>query len=374
MLHIALLILKILGILFLVLLGLLAVVLLLVLFVPVRYRLNADFHGKPIAKLEIGWLLGALRASISYEETAVLRIQALWHCFVRKQLWPLEETGPEEFDDISDEEPVSEVFHIRSGDALEETLSGEGAEDVWKKDSAGEAFEVGPEGEPDGDDFEESMDLPLEAFLEEETAKEESSDDMLLQAQETELSGIQRDREDQAVHILFPKEEEGAGETASQQSDPGRIFRAAADVLLKGKEKAAEFFRHTQEKAKDARHKINKILAFFKDEGNQRAMAFLLSRAGKLIRHVLPGKIRGHIRYGFEDPYQTGQVLTLISPFYGLYAKTLVIEPVFDEKVIEGEIFIRGRVRAAVLAGAGLRILLNKDSRRFLKKLIRLFR
>ena len=53
MLHIALLILKILGILFLVLLGLLAVVLLLVLFVPVRYRLNADFHGKPIAKLEI---------------------------------------------------------------------------------------------------------------------------------------------------------------------------------------------------------------------------------------------------------------------------------------------------------------------------------
>ena len=58
MLHIALLILKILGILFLVLLGLLAVVLLLVLFVPVRYRLNADFHGKPIAKLEIGWLLG----------------------------------------------------------------------------------------------------------------------------------------------------------------------------------------------------------------------------------------------------------------------------------------------------------------------------
>ena len=230
MLHIALLILKILGILFLVLLGLLAVVLLLVLFVPVRYRLNADFHGKPIAKLEIGWLLGALRASISYEETAVLRIQALWHCFVRKQLWPLEETGPEEFDDISDEEPVSEVFHIRSGDALEETLSGEGAEDVWKKDSAGEAFEVGPEGEPDGDDFEESMDLPLEAFLEEETAKEESSDDMLLQAQETELSGIQRDREDQAVHILFPKEEEGAEETASQQSDPGRIFRAAADV------------------------------------------------------------------------------------------------------------------------------------------------
>ncbi len=103
-------------------------------------------------------------------------------------------------------------------------------------------------------------------------------------------------------------------------------------------------------------------------------MAFLLSRAGKLIRHVLPGKIRGHIRYGFEDPYQTGQVLTLISPFYGLYAKTLVIEPVFDEKVIEGEIFIRGRIRAAVFAGAGLRILLNKDSRRFLKKLIRLFR
>lgn len=346
MLHIALLILKILGILLLVLLGLLAAVLLLVLFVPVRYRLNADFHGKPVAKLEVGWLSGALRASLSYDEAAVLRIQALWHCFVRKQLWPSEEPEPETADDISDGEPVSEVFFLDSGDAPEEVLPGEDKdiEDGLEEGPAGEESGEHSAGEPAemaGNDFEEGMDMPLEEILEPEETGDEP--------EETSFKPSITER------IV-------------------RIFHAVIDFLKKGKENVTGIFCRTKKKAAEAGQRIDRVLAFLKDEGNQRAMVFLLSRAGKLIRHVLPGKIRGHIRYGFDDPYQTGQVLTFISPFYGLYAKTLAIEPVFDEKVIEGEIFVRGRVRAAAFVGAGLRILLNKDSRRFLKKLIRLFR
>ena len=58
-------------------------------------------------------------------------------------------------------------------------------------------------------------------------------------------------------------------------------------------------------------------MAIFSDEANQRTFRLLKRQVWALCRHVLPGKAAGRVRFGFEDPYITGQVLTYISPFYG---------------------------------------------------------
>lgn len=83
---------------------------------------------------------------------------------------------------------------------------------------------------------------------------------------------------------------------------------------------------------------------------------------------MLPRKISGRVRFGFDDPATTGQILTYISPFYGLYAKTLKLEPIFEEKVLDGELHVKGHIRAATLLWIVIRVVLNKNFRVLLKK------
>ena len=57
MIHILLMILKIIGIILLVILALLFTAVLLILFVPVRYRTEVSFDGKPDGEAAVSWLL-----------------------------------------------------------------------------------------------------------------------------------------------------------------------------------------------------------------------------------------------------------------------------------------------------------------------------
>lgn len=61
-------------------------------------------------------------------------------------------------------------------------------------------------------------------------------------------------------------------------------------------------------------------------------------RSSGLIRHLLPQTLKGTLRFGFEDPSYTGQVLAAVSPFYGVYARSFTLIPEFEEKILEGEV------------------------------------
>ena len=76
MLHVLLLILKITGIVIACILGLVILVVAAVLFVPVRYRADADYHGKFKAHAKMSWL-GILRAFVSYDEELAIKAKAL---------------------------------------------------------------------------------------------------------------------------------------------------------------------------------------------------------------------------------------------------------------------------------------------------------
>ena len=76
MLHVLLLILKITGIVIACILGLVIVVA-AVLFVPVRYKTDADYHGKFKAHAKLSWL-GILRVIVSYDEELAIKAKALF--------------------------------------------------------------------------------------------------------------------------------------------------------------------------------------------------------------------------------------------------------------------------------------------------------
>lgn len=79
MLHIILLILKILGIILLSIIGIVFAIVLLVLFSPVRYRIQADYFSKPHMEFRASYLLHIVRATGCYEnDEFILRVKVLW--------------------------------------------------------------------------------------------------------------------------------------------------------------------------------------------------------------------------------------------------------------------------------------------------------
>ena len=102
-------------------------------------------------------------------------------------------------------------------------------------------------------------------------------------------------------------------------------------------------------KLKTAEEKWQKLRDFLEKEENKNTFRLLKKQVIRLFRHILPGKVSGKVRFGFEDPYTTGRILTYISPFYGWYGRKIQVIPVFDEQVLEGEISLKGRIRIATL-------------------------
>ena len=121
-------------------------------------------------------------------------------------------------------------------------------------------------------------------------------------------------------------------------------------------------------KLADGRKSFERMREILTNEENREVFRLLVSRGKKLFRHVRPKKIKGKLQFGFSDPYRTGQVLTAVSPFYGLYAKELELIPDFEHEVLKGEISVKGRIRMGVVLWTGIRLFLNKNFRRLLKR------
>lgn len=111
----------------------------------------------------------------------------------------------------------------------------------------------------------------------------------------------------------------------------------------------------------------NSISMFWHDGQNQKAFHLVWKRAKKLVRYVLPKKVQGRIHFGFDDPYDTGQVLTVVSPFYGLYARTLTLEPDFTGTALDGELHFKGRIALWYPLWTAARLFISKDFRRLLR-------
>ena len=310
MLQVLLMILKILGILILVILGIILAVLLLVLFVPVRYRVDAAFDGKPGGGVLVSWLMHLVTVRVSYDGNATALVKVLWFRIFDKTVWPAEEEStntadradvqvgsvPEdEMDTIAPIEPVSVPKTV---DSANTSVTSEAADCSRKPESA--------------------------------TQRTAVSKTQMPEVKESEV----KESEDKESFIL-------------------KINNAYQQIC--GKVNAGQ-------------EKVEQVRTFLNDQENRKTIGLLWRQVKKLLRHVLPRKISGRVRFGFDDPATTGQILTYISPFYGLYAKTLKLEPIFEEKVLDGELHVKGHIRAATLLWIVIRVVLNKNFRVLLKK------
>lgn len=359
MLSIIFLILKILGILLLTLLLLILFFAVVVLFVPVRYRLTASRYEKLKGELLVSWLLRGISLRVFYDGRALARGKVLWFRLFEKQLWPFEE---EEADGEFGEATGPTEIGRPKAEARER-------EEKWPEAERPESEqpEAGETEEPDGLGKKKAEQPPLP---QEEEGKEEEFEERL---RATELSPSEgREKE----------EPDSSGPSAIGRRLFWRLMEIVKRFIRKLIGKISGFFRNFHQSLKrlpkiwteiknklaDGRKSFERMREILTNEENREVFRLLVSRGKKLFRHVRPKKIKGKLQFGFSDPYRTGQVLTAVSPFYGLYAKELELIPDFEHEVLKGEISVKGRIRMGVVLWTGIRLFLNKNFRRLLKR------
>ena len=353
MLSIIFLILKILGILLLILLLLFLFFAAVVLFVPVRYRLTASRYEKLKGELLISWLLRGISLRVFYDGRALARGKVLWFRLFEKQLWPFEEADDGEFDEAT--EPT-EIGRPKAEAREREEKWPEAERPESEQPEAGEMDAGQPESErtekPDGLGKKKAEHPPLP---QEEEGKEEEFEERLRATELSPSEGREKEEPDPALSGPFTRKLIG------KISGFFRDFHQSLKRIPK-------IWTEIKNKLANGRQSFERMREIFTNEENREVFRLLVSRGKKLFRHVRPKKIKGKLQFGFSDPYRTGQVLTAVSPFYGLYAKELELIPDFEHEVLKGEISVKGRIRMGVVLWTGIRLFLNKNFRRLLKR------
>ncbi len=80
----------------------------------------------------------------------------------------------------------------------------------------------------------------------------------------------------------------------------------------------------------------------------------------KAIKSILPRKFRADVTFGFSDPATTGNVLGVLSIFYGIYGNKLNLNPNFDQEQLKLKYDLKGRIRIFTLLVAAFKIYRNQ--------------
>lgn len=290
--HIILLVLKIIGIILALLLGLLLLILLLLLFVPVRYKGTLCREKDLEIKAKLTWLLHMISVPVDFRDGQLSVKIKLFGFTIKRRT--------EEAEEI--EEEADELFR-EAGTAVKREE---------EKISAGIENDLSIEDTPDKSGEEHASELERVLDMEEEDEASQSFPRRLIGKIKAFFLKILKIR-DKIRNLKY-------------------TFRRICGKIKKGIQK----YRNTKE--------------FLLDERTKKALAQCITQLKYLLRKLLPKKIRGELRFGTEDPALTGEILGGISIFYPVFKDNVKVYPDFEQSILEGELFIKGRLRLITVA------------------------
>lgn len=152
--------------------------------------------------------------------------------------------------------------------------------------------------------------------------------------------------------------------------------RAKKKKVKKKKEPFAKkiklFINNVSEKAKKVQEIKEKVLDFIQTESHKKAFQKLLKELFRLLKKIKPKKLKANVEYGFEDPYKTGSILAYLSMLYPFYGDNINIKPNFEQAIVKGDVYIKGRIRIAYMINMGIRSILDKNVRLTIKDIMKL--
>lgn len=163
-----------------------------------------------------------------------------------------------------------------------------------------------------------------------------------------------------------------------KKSAKEKTEKAKADETLKSaddKENQEDKPDNNKEKQDESKkdsnktQKIKEILDILNDESTRRLWETCKYRFKKLFAHVLPSKCRIVVTYGLNNPYYTSLIMSIYEALYTYLGTVITLIPVYDDKSISGSARIKGHLRSAPVLWQLIRLLLNRDCIRFIRKI-----
>lgn len=333
-------ILKIIGIILLVALGLILFLLLLVLFVPIRYRIDAskDAEGEQQihALIKVTWLLHLLNIRFLYPEEAYLRVRIACFTLFRSDQ-PTKEAASSKKNAAAEKKKESEAKTVKTSKAsreAEDTLLA--TEDV---EGSGEQPQT----------MDEDGWSPIDKT----------------QIKPDEKTEAPKNQTENATHT----------ETDSEESiSKWELLREKILWCIRKIWKLLKNIRYTIQSIYDnIRNIIHHIRYYYRvlqSELFDRTWEKYSKEVLCLLKRIAPRKIKGYLHIGMEDPATTGQILGYYGMLYPLIGEHIDVVPDFEHVILEGTLKIRGNITLFQAVRIACTIYFDKD----LQKLIRLLK
>ena len=314
-------ILKVIGIILLVILGLILLILALVLFTPISYRLSANHNEEDTsAKAKIGFLI--VRGIVEYNKAAGLDYAVKLLCF---KIYP----GKEKPDEVEDYE---------EGDVL----------DMYE----------------DSDDASTSTTDKVEEVAEQSSNEDELIPDFSSEDEPKQAKQIETTVQTETDVLGSEPENEPENELENEPEEIQEIEKEKvplSDKIDEGLDKLDNKLTELDKKKNDLITKYDHVMQFLDREYVRRTITRALKVLKRLFGTIKPKKSKGYLRMGLSSSADTGMMLGKMSTLYPLYGKWLTVEPDFYNKVIEGDIDIKGRIYIFRFVFPVLRILISRD-------------
>lgn len=387
MLHILWLILKIILKIIGILLGILLLLLLIVLLCPVRYEASAvkkadDKIKNTKVSARVTWLFRAVSATMEMEnlkpEFKIRLFGISPDRFLKKKKSDKKKdrhTGgssdktSEPEDEFFDEGVTGENGKTETITEIEEfgfdsSVDSESASsDIVSETEGAIESPVNNEKSSDSENRNEEVKDSVEEIIashvnndesrgsenRDDEAKERAEDTIVSQVNDEESADPENGNEE-AIDLENEDEETADEAEASSTGSDGRLSSFVSGIKSK------------YEKFLQLKDKAGWWLDFATDERTGFAIECVIRELKKIIRHILPRKIRGHASFGFEDPSITGRLLAAAGMTLPFHKNSIELDPRFEEKnLLDIDIDARGHILGIRFAASAVLILLNKD-------------
>ncbi len=342
MLGILLFILKIIGIIILSILGLVLFLLLIILFVPIRYEADVSvMDKKPAGTARVSWLCRLFQIQVSFgKEAKGLQIR------IAGKLLGTGKKSKSAKDVSTDTAKKQDTEITLLPDETTETT---------------ENSDMGIQSEKDKTLLDKTINDEI-LKKEEPTILPNMPDEITKEPQKKVLEQPIKEIEDAELN-------EGDLENLdAKESNEKETFEEKLTKICDTVEKKIEGIRVKLNGLNQKRLWILSLLEELQTEPMKGSLTQIKNQLVKILLHILPRKGKVDLKIGFNNPATTGQMLGILAILYPNFKGDLSVVPYFERSILEGSVFFKGHIRLIVLAAAVVKILLDKNVWRFIKK------
>lgn len=300
------LVLKMIGFILLGLLAFLILLLLVVLFVPIRYRVVAQYEEKAIARITAGWFLHLIgvRLVISDQEKS---------CKLKLFGIPLIDFFSPHKDrrkkrrskSHQDKQPAKQSVHRNKQPAEQSVHQDE---------------------------------QPVEQLV-----------------QQDEQNNLQINEEQQQIGS---EKEKASGFDTDQTSDEKASFFTKVRIYIN---RISDKIKKIRKKETNLKEQYNKWLVVLKRDRTKEALEKCKNTLCKVLKAVLPRKWKLFVHYGMEDPALTADILGYYWMLFAVLSGHIDCQPDFENKVFECNLHAKGYIRMITMVIAGWKFLFDPD-------------